>query len=110
MSEVSTVLCTEFIASVYLRTVPAKVDDAEIIVEPDVIVNRTITLFCPASGVPIPTITWTRDGEIFSENSSDSFLVDNGWRLKITPAKRVHSGKYSCKAENIACLSEEYFE
>ena len=89
---------------------PAVIDDSEMVSKPEVVANRTITLFCPASGTPVPQIQWYRDAEQIVKNTSDVFLMDNGWRLRIESADEGHTGRYSCRAKNVAGESEKYFD
>jgi len=61
-----------------------------------------VTLSCNADGIPIPTISWTRDGSPIetSNNSRISILSDNK-DLEITNVRRTDSGEYRCVASNI---------
>jgi len=54
-----------------------------------IIEGSTVTLYCNATSNPAPKITWTKDGNIVGTNDSLSF-----------EAKRNHSGKYWCSADN----------
>ena len=56
-----------------------------------------MTLCCNATGNPVPTISWTKDGS--PVNSINSFLTDNK-RLTITNVSRTDSGEYQCVANN----------
>ena len=58
-----------------------------------------MTLSCNATGNPVPTISWTKDGSPISSNSSVSLSVDNK-RLTITNVNRNDSGEYRCVAGN----------
>ena len=51
--------------------------------------NQDITFHCTATGNPTPKITWIKDGKTVAQGDSWSFT-----------AKRNHSGKYWCSAEN----------
>jgi len=94
--------------------VPAKIESSEIISTPEVVLNQTVTLFCPASGVPDPEVTWyleDRDDEpILITNSSDTFVFDNGYRLRIERAQVSHTARYTCRAQNIAGLAEKRYD
>jgi len=74
-------------------------------------VNENITLFCPATGVPPPKITWYRNGRVLDNATDDVIaLLDDGWRLYIAQAEVSHASRYSCRAENIAGVSEKHFD
>ena len=90
---------------------PASVETSDVISKPEVIVNETITLFCPAAGVPPPEVTWFRDGQALDNQTDDGIVVlDDGWRLQIPHAGISHASRYSCRAENIAGISEKHFD
>ena len=90
---------------------PASVETSGVISKPEVIVNKTITLFCPAAGVPRPEVTWFRDGQVIDNQTDDAVVVlDDGWRLHIPNAGISHASRYSCRAENIAGISEKHFD
>jgi len=90
---------------------PASIETSDVISTPEVIVNETITLFCPAAGVPPPEVTWFRDQQPFDNQTDDGIVVlDDGWRLYIPHAGVSHASRYSCRAENIAGISEKHFD
>ena len=90
-------------------SVPPVIDESSVISSPEVVVNKTIILHCPASGVPIPTITWFKDDEQL-ENDTRTFLLDDGWRIQISEAKTSDIARYSCRAVNKAGNAEKYFD
>ena len=60
-----------------------------------------MTLFCNASGNPLPKITWTIDGN--SVDTSKSFRMNlfyEGEQLTVKNVSRRNSGVYRCVAEN----------
>ena len=48
-----------------------------------------VTFLCSASGNPVPTITWLKDGQTVGNQTALTFTVF-----------RNHSGNYSCFADN----------
>ena len=90
--------------------VPAQVDGSETVSSPEVVVNRSIALLCPASGIPVPEIRWFLDGEEIFDNSSRFSLVDGGWKLEIDQAEVDDAARYSCRAKNVAGQSEKYYD
>ena len=77
---------------------------------PDVIYNESITLHCPASGLPVPEVRWLRNNVPVIANTTDVFILDNGWRLRIQNAQEYHTGRYTCTAHNIAGSAEKHFD
>ena len=53
--------------------------------------SSAIDLTCEASGYPLPTITWKKDGRVL-ESSNNT--------LHISSSTRDHSGVYVCVADN----------
>ena len=62
--------------------------------------DTTITIRCPVSGVPTPSITWTKDGKQLSPADNVAITSDNS--LVITQAGAEYSGKYTCDVEGVA--------
>ena len=60
--------------------------------------GNNLILFCNATGNPVPTISWTKDGSLLSSNSRFSLSDDK--RLTITNVNRTDSGEYRCVASN----------
>ena len=56
--------------------------------------NTTITLKCPVSGVPTPTVTWNKDGAEVTKGGRYFFSENNS--LVIKGAKAEDSGNYFC--------------
>ena len=78
--------------------------------------NNTLLLLCVGYGVPIPSMTWFKDGDLLTNDGNvtitESVVVENqsGTRfmrsmVKICSTGEVDSGFYECKAENEAGLS-----
>ena len=61
-----------------------------------------MTLSCDASGKPVPTISWTRNGSPVNATIDSRFSFSAGDRqLTITNVNRADSGEYRCVASNI---------
>lgn len=95
---------------IFLLSVPPKIDSSNIVSTPEVVINNTIILHCPASGNPIPEISWYRDEDAITTNTSRMSLLDDSWRLKISSAQTSDTARYKCRAENIAGEAEKYFD
>ena len=61
--------------------------------------NTSITIQCPTSGVPTPTITWTKDGEQITNDSR--YTIQDDGSLLISEAVDEDSARYTCIAESI---------
>ena len=60
-----------------------------------------LTLTCNATGNPIPTISWTRDGSpVNTTTNSRISFSENKKQLTITNVNRTDSGEYQCVASN----------
>ena len=60
--------------------------------------NTTITIRCPVSGVPTPSVTWTKRGvEITPE---DEFTITDAKSLVIKGAGVEDSAVYTCSVQN----------
>lgn len=71
--------------------VPPTIDGAGIVSTPEVILNDTITMVCPASGIPEPTIAWFkvrvasfRDKLIRRIRTSQTFYPKVLWYFSIS--------------------------
>ena len=61
--------------------------------------NTSITIQCPTSGVPTPTITWTKDGEQITNDSR--YTIQDDGSLLISEAVDEDSARYTCIADSI---------
>ena len=59
-----------------------------------------VTLSCNASGIPVPTITWTRNGSVLNSSVARISLGAESRELTITNISRADSGDYRCVADN----------
>ena len=59
-----------------------------------------VTLSCNASGIPVPTITWTRNGSVLNSSVPRISLGTESRELTITNISRTDSGEYRCVANN----------
>ena len=62
--------------------------------------NTSITIQCPTSGVPTPTVTWTKDGQDITNDGR--YTVQDDGSLLISEALEEDSARYICTARNAA--------
>ena len=67
--------------------------------------NTTITIRCPVSGVPTPSVTWHKDGVQIFEQDRIKFIADNN-SLAIEVAMLVDSAKYTCRVQSVFGMDE----
>ena len=63
--------------------------------------NTTITIKCPVSGVPTPSVTWMKDGVPLAGGERVYFKADNSLVIKGV----ITSAKYSCSVQSVAGTS-----
>ncbi|EPY80556.1 hypothetical protein CB1_000818017, partial [Camelus ferus] len=88
--------------------VPPVINDKDQVTNVSVLVNQLTSLFCEVEGTPSPIITWYKDDVQVTESSTVQ-IVNNGKILKLFKATLEDAGRYSCKAINIAGMSQKYF-
>ncbi|NWS40494.1 HMCN1 protein, partial [Probosciger aterrimus] len=68
----------------------------------------SLTLTCEATGIPLPTVTWSRDGSPVTP-SEHTHVLSGGWLLRLTHARAQDGGHYSCLASNVAGEARRHF-
>lgn len=63
------------------------------------VIDTTLSIYCAASGIPLPKITWIRGNETLPSDGRMS--VKNG-TLFIIEVETSDSGNYTCSADNTA--------
>ncbi|XP_028851746.1 hemicentin-1 isoform X2 [Denticeps clupeoides] len=58
-----------------------------------------VTLLCEATGVPVPSISWLKDGTPIETSLQWQWSV-RGNRLELGPLQLSHAGTYTCVAKN----------
>ena len=61
--------------------------------------NTNITIQCPTSGVPTPTVTWTKDGE--QVHGDGRYTVQDDGSLLIGETDIEDSARYTCTADSV---------
>ncbi|XP_074702115.1 hemicentin-2-like [Strix aluco] len=68
----------------------------------------SLTLTCEATGVPLPTVTWSWNGSPVTP-SEHTHVLSGGWLLRLTHARVQDGGYYSCLASNVAGEARRHF-
>ncbi|XP_030621020.1 hemicentin-1 [Chanos chanos] len=58
-----------------------------------------VTLICETTGVPVPSISWLKDGSPIESSLQWQWSVRGG-RLELGPLQLSHAGTYTCVAKN----------
>ncbi|XP_061539337.1 LOW QUALITY PROTEIN: hemicentin-1 [Phycodurus eques] len=74
-----------------------------------VVVKNTVALSCEASGIPLPAITWLKDGRPIRGTSSVRVL-SGGRNLRLMHAVVEDAGRYTCIASNSAGEEKKNFD
>ncbi|KAM6456551.1 hemicentin-1 isoform 2-T2 [Liasis olivaceus] len=69
----------------------------------DLLVTKSspIVIPCTASGVPVPTVHWTKNGMKLPSRGNGFRILSSG-AINISAAQLDHAGKYTCTARNAA--------
>lgn len=68
-----------------------------------------LRLTCPASGLPLPRVTWFMQDTAIKQNTSKHVLENQGWTLLIRQTTVQDATRYYCQAENVAGQAEKAF-
>lgn len=91
----------------FSSTVPPSIADEAT----ELVVSRLspVVIGCTASGVPHPTLYWSKDGLRLAENGEGYTILPSG-PLEITTAQLGHSGRYTCVAKNAAGTAHRHVQ
>ena len=62
--------------------------------------NTSITIQCPTSGVPTPSVAWTKDGQEIPIGGK--YKLEDDGSLVISEADGDDNGQYTCTADSVA--------
>ncbi|XP_034531212.1 hemicentin-1 [Notolabrus celidotus] len=74
-----------------------------------VVVKNPVALSCEASGIPLPAITWLKDGRPIKASSSVRVL-SGGRSLRLMHAAIEDAGRYTCMVSNVAGEEKKDFD
>ena len=60
--------------------------------------NTTITIRCPVSGVPTPSVTWTKDGDEIPPQAK--YIITDDRALIVKGTDMQDSAKYTCSVHS----------
>ncbi|XP_072199268.1 hemicentin-1 isoform X3 [Excalfactoria chinensis] len=89
--------------------VPPSIKGGNITTEVSALLNNLINLDCETKGIPVPTITWYKEGRPII-SSPQALYVDRGQFLQIPHAQVSDSAKYTCHVTNAAGAAEKIYE
>ncbi|KAI1891477.1 hypothetical protein AGOR_G00144220 [Albula goreensis] len=89
--------------------VPPSIKGGNVTTEANALLNYAVTLECEARGVPFPTITWYKNGQVIISNRQ-ALYVDRGQFLKIPKAQVSDAGQYTCRVTSVAGTAEKLYE
>ncbi|XP_038637840.1 LOW QUALITY PROTEIN: hemicentin-1-like [Scyliorhinus canicula] len=93
-----------------LVQVPPVIFGSALTQEVTVLENSQLELRCGASGVPVPHIAWSKDGEPLSLDIQGVELTEEGQTLRIQTARLIDQGLYQCVAHNSAGQRSKHFK
>ncbi|XP_027560313.1 hemicentin-1 isoform X2 [Neopelma chrysocephalum] len=88
--------------------VPPSIKGGNVTTEVSVLLNNLISLECEAKGIPVPTITWYKDGHPLL-SSPQALYVDRGQLLQIPRARVSDSARYTCRVSSAAGAAQKVF-
>ncbi|XP_068513036.1 hemicentin-2 isoform X2 [Anas acuta] len=71
--------------------------------------HRALTLTCEATGVPLPTVSWSWKGSPVTPGEHTQVL-SGGWMLRLPRVRAQDGGHYSCLASNAAGEARREFQ
>nr|XP_032653549.1 hemicentin-2 isoform X2 [Chelonoidis abingdonii] len=64
-----------------------------------ILAGQPLTLDCDVFGIPAPTVTWYKDGQLLRESGSLRFL-SGAQSIRVYKVRKEDTGSYTCKAVN----------
>lgn len=88
--------------------VPPSIKGGNVTAEISALINSIIKLECETRGLPMPAVTWYKDGQPII-SSSQALYIDKGQFLHIPRAQVSDSATYVCHVSNVAGTAEKSF-
>ncbi|VDM60010.1 unnamed protein product [Angiostrongylus costaricensis] len=80
--------------------VPPNIDKSNIIGNPLAIIDRSIYLECPVSGIPQPIVFWAKDGHAIDASDKRIIFAQNNQTFGIEGVRAEDQARYTCIASN----------
>uniref|UniRef100_A0A674IMN9 Hemicentin-1 n=1 Tax=Terrapene triunguis TaxID=2587831 RepID=A0A674IMN9_9SAUR len=93
---------------VNIHVPPSVVGDLEVPENISTVEKNPVSLICEASGIPLPSITWLKNGRPIPLNSSVRIL-SGGRTLRLMQTKVEDAGQYTCIITNAAGEARKHF-
>ncbi|XP_014404599.1 PREDICTED: hemicentin-1-like, partial [Myotis brandtii] len=87
---------------------PPSIKGGNVTTEISALINSVIKLECETRGLPMPAVTWYKDGQPII-SSSQALYIDKGQFLHIPRAQVSDSATYTCHVSNVAGTAEKSF-
>ncbi|XP_030626728.1 hemicentin-1 [Chanos chanos] len=87
---------------------PPQINGSGVPAEVSVVVNNVLELVCEASGIPVPSLTWMKDGRPLPQTDSLR-LLRGGEVLRVASAQVEDTGRYTCLASSPAGDDDKEF-
>ncbi|XP_064450302.1 hemicentin-1 isoform X2 [Mirounga angustirostris] len=88
--------------------IPPTIKGGNVTTKVTALINSIIKLECETRGLPMPAITWYKDGQPVI-SSSQALYINKGQFLHIPRAQVSDSATYTCHATNVAGTAEKSF-
>ncbi|GAA6099393.1 hemicentin-1 isoform X2 [Tachysurus ichikawai] len=96
----------DFNLSVY---VPPSIKGGNVTSDVTAILHNPVTLECEVRGVPVPAITWYKNGEPIL-SSRQAQYVERGHFLKLLRVQVSDAGHYTCRVTSVAGTADKAYE
>lgn len=93
----------------FLPPVPPSIKGGNVTTETTALLDTVVTLECERRGVPLPTITWYRDGEPILSSRHTQY-VERGHYLRIPRVQASDGGHYTCRVTSVAGSAEKSYK
>lgn len=97
------------IVLLFLSPVPPSIKGGNVTTETTALLDTVVTLECEGRGVPLPTVTWYRNGEPILSSRQTQY-VERGHYLRIPRVQASDGGRYTCRVTSVAGSAEKSYK